>query len=99
MEQTAELDELLPQLATAIRDGIGASWVRVRLREADGSWLDEPKASPARSRRTAPRASTWLAPASWSGESILVPSPAAMLQLILNCWPPWLLSHHGGRER
>jgi signal transduction histidine kinase len=43
MEQTAELDELLPQLATAIRDGIGASWVRVRLREADGSWLDEPR--------------------------------------------------------
>jgi signal transduction histidine kinase len=42
MEQTAELDELLPRLAKAVRDGIGASWVRVRLREADGSWLDEP---------------------------------------------------------
>jgi signal transduction histidine kinase len=42
MEQTAELDELLPQLANAIRDGIGASWVQVRLRDADGSWLDEP---------------------------------------------------------
>jgi signal transduction histidine kinase len=43
MEQTAELDELLPRLAHAIRDGIGASWVRVRLRDADGSWLDEPQ--------------------------------------------------------
>jgi signal transduction histidine kinase len=42
MEQTAELDELLPRLAKAIREGIGASWVRVRLRDADGSWLDEP---------------------------------------------------------
>jgi signal transduction histidine kinase len=42
MEQTAELDELLPQLAHAVRDGIGASWVQVRLRDADGSWLDEP---------------------------------------------------------
>jgi signal transduction histidine kinase len=42
MEQTAELDELLPRLATAIGDGIGASWVRVRLQEADGSWLDRP---------------------------------------------------------
>jgi signal transduction histidine kinase len=42
MEQTAELDELLPRLATAVRDGIGASWVRVRLCEADGGWLDEP---------------------------------------------------------
>jgi signal transduction histidine kinase len=42
MEQTAELDELLPRLAHALRDGIGASWVRVRLRDADGSWLDEP---------------------------------------------------------
>ena len=42
MEQTAELDELLPRFAHAIRDGIGASWVRVRLLEADGSWLDEP---------------------------------------------------------
>jgi signal transduction histidine kinase len=42
MEQTAELDELLPLLAGALRDGIGASWVRVRLREADGSWIDEP---------------------------------------------------------
>ena len=43
MEQTAELDELLPRLAHAVRDGIGASWVRVRLRDADGSWLDEPE--------------------------------------------------------
>ena len=42
MEQTAELDELLPRLAYAVRDGIGASWVRVRLCDADGSWLDEP---------------------------------------------------------
>jgi signal transduction histidine kinase len=42
MEQTAELDELLPRLASALRDGIGASWVRVRLCEADGGWLDEP---------------------------------------------------------
>jgi signal transduction histidine kinase len=42
MEQTAELDELLPRLAHAVRDGIGASWVRVRLRDADGSWLNEP---------------------------------------------------------
>ncbi|HEY6688298.1 MAG TPA: sensor histidine kinase [Propionibacteriaceae bacterium] len=43
MEQTAELDELLPRLASAVRDGIGASWVRVRLRDGDGSWLDEPE--------------------------------------------------------
>jgi signal transduction histidine kinase len=42
MEQTAELDELLPRLARAVCDGIGASWVRVRLCEADGSWLDKP---------------------------------------------------------
>jgi signal transduction histidine kinase len=42
MEQTAELDELLPQLATALRDGIGASWVQIRLREADGAWLEQP---------------------------------------------------------
>ena len=42
MEQTAELDELLPRLAKALRDGMGASWVQVRLREADGGWLDEP---------------------------------------------------------
>jgi signal transduction histidine kinase len=42
MEQTAELDELLPRFAHAIRDGIGASWVRVRLLELDGSWPDEP---------------------------------------------------------
>jgi signal transduction histidine kinase len=42
MEQTAELDEFLPRLARAVRGGIGASWVRVRLRDADGNWLDEP---------------------------------------------------------
>jgi signal transduction histidine kinase len=42
MEQTAELDELLPRLAHAVRDGVGASWVQVRLRDADGSWLLEP---------------------------------------------------------
>jgi signal transduction histidine kinase len=42
MEQTAELDELLPRLAHALRDGIGASWVQVRLLDRDESWLDEP---------------------------------------------------------
>ena len=42
MEQTAELDELLPRLAHAVRDGIGTSWVQVRLRDADGSWLEDP---------------------------------------------------------
>jgi signal transduction histidine kinase len=42
MEQTAGLDELLPRLAHAVRDGVGASWVRARLRDAEGSWLDEP---------------------------------------------------------
>jgi signal transduction histidine kinase len=42
MEQTAELDELLPRLARALRDGIGASWVRIRVCEIDGSWLNEP---------------------------------------------------------
>jgi signal transduction histidine kinase len=43
MEQTAELDELLPRLAHAIRDGMGASWVQVRLCEGDRNWLDEPQ--------------------------------------------------------
>ena len=42
MEQTAELDEFLPRLARAVRDGVDANWVRVRLRDADGNWLDEP---------------------------------------------------------
>jgi signal transduction histidine kinase len=42
MEQTAELDKLLPRLARAVRDGIGTSWVRIRLCEADRSWLPEP---------------------------------------------------------
>ncbi len=42
MEQTAELDELLPRLARAVRDGIGASWVRIQLRDASGGWLHEP---------------------------------------------------------
>ena len=43
MEQTAELDELLPRLAHAVRDGIGTSWVQVRLCDADGSWLEDPE--------------------------------------------------------
>lgn len=42
MEHTAELDELLPRLAYAVRDGMGASWVQVRLRNADDGWLGEP---------------------------------------------------------
>ncbi|HEX5907485.1 MAG TPA: hypothetical protein VFY56_10750, partial [Propionibacteriaceae bacterium] len=25
-----------------VRDGIGTSWVQVRLRDADGSWLEDP---------------------------------------------------------
>ena len=85
MEQTAELDELLPQLAHAIRDGIGASWVQVRLRDADGSWLDEPVGVAGEVTGESAGASTWSARASCSDELILVPSRVAMPPLILNC--------------
>jgi signal transduction histidine kinase len=40
MEQTSELDDLLPSLAKALRDGMGASWVQIRLHAADGGWLE-----------------------------------------------------------
>jgi signal transduction histidine kinase len=42
MERTAELDELLPRLARAVRDGIGSSWVRIQLCDSDGGWLEKP---------------------------------------------------------
>ena len=102
MEQTAELDELLPRLAHALRDGIGASWVQVRLRDADGSWLDEPVGVAGelpgsrkvvfdrlRPHLRALPVSTWPVPASWSGELILAPGRAAMPPMILSSWPRW----------
>ena len=44
LEQTVDLDELLPRLATTLRDGLRASWVRVSLRGGDaGTWLSMPR--------------------------------------------------------
>jgi signal transduction histidine kinase len=43
LEQAVDLDELLPRLADTVRRGLGAAWVRVRLRGDDpGSWLSAP---------------------------------------------------------
>jgi signal transduction histidine kinase len=36
LEQAGEPRELLDRLAEAVRDGLGASWVRIRLADADG---------------------------------------------------------------
>jgi signal transduction histidine kinase len=38
LEQTMGLDDVLADLAEAIRDGLGASWARIRLIDADGNW-------------------------------------------------------------
>ena len=38
LEQTAGLDEVLAELAAAIRDGLRASWTRIRLLDEAGQW-------------------------------------------------------------
>jgi signal transduction histidine kinase len=38
LEQTAGLDEVLDELAAAIRDGLRASWTRIRLLDETGDW-------------------------------------------------------------
>jgi signal transduction histidine kinase len=44
LERMVDLTELLPTLATTVRRGLGAAWVRVSLSgEMPGSWLDEPR--------------------------------------------------------
>jgi signal transduction histidine kinase len=44
LEQTVDLNELLPRLAETVRRGLGAAWARVSLRgEVADSWLAEPQ--------------------------------------------------------
>ena len=43
LEQTAGLGDVLDQLASAIRDGLSASWVRLSLLDAQGGWADSPR--------------------------------------------------------
>lgn len=44
LEQTVDLADLLPLLATTVRQGLGAPWVRVSLRaDQPDTWLAEPR--------------------------------------------------------
>jgi signal transduction histidine kinase len=43
LERTAGLGDVLDQLATAVRDGLSASWVRLRLLDAQGGWAESPR--------------------------------------------------------
>ena len=90
MEQTAELDELLPRLAHAVRDGIGASWVQAWLRDADGSWLDDP-VGVAGEVTGESAAGVDLARAGELVGRVDLGSPgrAAMPPMTLSSWPPW----------
>ncbi len=42
LEQAVELDDVLTRLAQSLRDGLDASWVRIRLVGADGHWAEAP---------------------------------------------------------
>ena len=48
LEHEVELDRVLSHLAEALRTGLDASWVLVRLVAADGSWASSPVGLPAR---------------------------------------------------
>lgn len=43
LEHTASLRDVLDQLATTIRDGLSASWVRLRLLDTEGTWSESPR--------------------------------------------------------
>ncbi len=44
LEQAVDVDEVLSRLAGGVRDGLGASWVRIRLAAPDGRTVDTPAA-------------------------------------------------------
>ena len=43
LEQAVDVDEVLARLAQAVRDGLGATWVRIRLAAPDGRSVDAPR--------------------------------------------------------
>ena len=43
LEQAVDVDEVLARLAQAVRDGLGAAWVRIRLAAPDGRSVDAPR--------------------------------------------------------
>ena len=43
LEQAVDVDEVAARLATAVRDGLGAKWVRIRLAAPDGRVVDAPR--------------------------------------------------------
>jgi signal transduction histidine kinase len=43
LEQAVDVDEVLARLAQAVRDGLGATWVRIRLVAPDGRSVDAPR--------------------------------------------------------
>jgi signal transduction histidine kinase len=46
LEMSIDLGDLLPRLATTVRDGLGAPWVRIRLRSEDAQdWLVDSQAT------------------------------------------------------
>ena len=47
LEQAGEPRDLLARLAEAVRDGLDASWVRIRLATTDGALAESPAGSPA----------------------------------------------------
>lgn len=44
LEQAVDVDEVLSRLAAGVRDGLGATWVRIRLAAPDGHTVDTPSA-------------------------------------------------------
>ena len=44
LEQAVDVDEVLSRLAGGVRDGLGATWVRIRLAAPDGRTVDTPDA-------------------------------------------------------
>jgi signal transduction histidine kinase len=42
LERTAGLDDVLAELADAVREGLRATWVRILLLDADGDWASTP---------------------------------------------------------
>nr|WP_255523746.1 sensor histidine kinase [Terrabacter sp. MAHUQ-38] len=43
LEQAVDVDEVLTRLAQAVRDGLGAAWVRIRIAAPDGRSVDAPR--------------------------------------------------------
>lgn len=81
LERAGEPRELLDRLAEAVRDGLGASWVRIRLVGADGAFEEPPAGVAGDVPKPAPEGNGGVAAADGGVVAGAVPAEASALMM------------------